>query len=79
MIRSVLLVLCLVSAVACATLSGYDPSRYESAAAAPAASFDPETTPLRVEERSRMVDPRRPLHDGGPRHATFESQASSQP
>ena len=63
--RSVLVVICFASAVACATLSGFDPSRYESDAAAPA-SVDPDTTPLPVERRSRMVDPRRPLHDGGP-------------
>jgi hypothetical protein len=62
--RALFVCLAIVFAAACASLSGYDASRYETAPAAPS-SVDPETRPLPAASRQRMLDPRNPLPDAG--------------
>jgi hypothetical protein len=51
-----------LSMIACASLSGYDPTRYEGTAATTASSVDPETIALPpAPPRPRMLDPRSPV------------------
>jgi hypothetical protein len=46
---------------ACASASGYDPSRYEGASPVTQGSADPETAALPQSKRPKMLDPRSPL------------------